>query len=176
MGRMSGFYGKIPARGDFVGGGLPPAVVDALDGWMRACLAASRDTLADDWEPCWMEAPVWRFYAPVAGVLLGGVWLPSIDRVGRTFPLVLAADAASAGPTWMEAAEELGIAAVTADLPPDALATRLGALAADPCIPAPSWWSTGGPRRSAGRLRVSGLPDPAGFAAFLCDSASETVR
>lgn len=173
---MSGFYGKIPSRGDFVGSGLPPAVVDALDGWMRASLAASRDALGADWEPSWMEAPVWRFFAPVAGCALGGVWLPSIDRVGRCFPLVLATDAAAAGPAWMDGAEALGFAAVTGDLPPDALSAGLAALAAAPCAPEDAWWTAGGPRRRAGRVQVSGLPDPAGFASFLRDPAAEAVR
>lgn len=176
MERLTGFYGKIPARGDFVGAGLPAAVVDALDGWMRASLAASRDTLGDEWQPCWMEAPVWRFFAPVAGLLLGGVWLPSIDRVGRTFPLVLVTDSTAAGPAWMDSAEELGIAAVTADLPPDVLGTNLAALGADPCEPSPGWWTTGGPRRAAGKVHVSGLPDPTDFAAFLRDPVTEAVR
>lgn len=176
MARISGFYGKIPARGDFVGGGLPPAVVDALDNWMRACLASSRAALGEAWEPSWMEAPIWRFFAPVAAVELGGVWLPSIDRVGRTFPLVLATEAASAGPVWMDEAEAIGLAAVTEDLPPDRLAGRLAAVEADPCTPAPEWWTEGAPHRRAGRIASSGLPDPAGFAAFLADSTGETVQ
>lgn len=173
---MTGFYGKIPARGDFVGAGLAVAVIDELDGWMRACLVASREALGESWEPCWMEAPVWRFFAPVAGVWLGGVWLPSIDRVGRTFPLVLATDAAKAGPAWMEGAEDLGVAAVTADLPPDVLGSRLAALAPAPCTPSSGWWSAGAPRRVGGHVHVEGLPDPAGFAAFLCDPAKETIQ
>ena len=176
MARLGGFYGKIPARGDFVGAGLSPAVVDAFDGWMRACLAASRTALGEDWMPCWMEAPVWRFSAPVAGVALGGVWLPSIDRVGRAFPLVLATEAALAGTAWLDAAEAIGIAAVTDDLPPDALAARLADLSPDPREPGYGWWSAGGPHRGAGRIEVVGLPDPAGFAAFLRDEAGETVR
>jgi type VI secretion system protein ImpM len=173
---MRGFYGKIPVRGDFMGEGLPHAVVDSLDGWMRASLAASREALGEAWEPIWMEAPVWRFFAPIAGCALGGVWLPSIDRVGRTFPLVLATDAAAAGPAWMDGAEALGFAAVTEDLPPDALSARLAALGPDPCTPENGWWTAGGPRRRAGRVQVSGLPDPADFATFLSDSAAEAVR
>ncbi len=176
MARVSGFYGKIPARGDFVGAGLPRAVVDAFDGWMRASLEASRNALGDDWQACWMEAPVWRFAAPVAGVPLGGVWLPSIDRVGRAFPLVLATDAACAGSAWLDAVEQIGIAAVTADVPPDTFAARLADLPPDPCEPAYGWWSAGGPHRGPGRIEVAGLPDPAGFAAFLRDEAGETVR
>ncbi|HET9148768.1 MAG TPA: type VI secretion system-associated protein TagF, partial [Acetobacteraceae bacterium] len=58
---FSGFYGKLPARGDFVRAGLPGDAVDAFDGWARASLAESRRALGEEWRDCWMEASVWRF-------------------------------------------------------------------------------------------------------------------
>lgn len=173
---MSGFYGKLPSRGDFVGTGLPAAVVDAFDGWMRACLAASSKALGDDWVDCWMEAPVWRFITPVAGTALGGVWLPSMDRVGRWFPLVITTSAGDAGPAWMDQAEALGFEAVTGDLVPDTLAMRLAELAPDPCEPRNGWWTSGAPRKAAVRVDTQGLPDPAGFVWFLNDATMESVR
>lgn len=125
-----GFYGKIPARGDFVVSGVPPAVVDVLDGWMRACLAARRAAPEQSREPSWREVPAWYFFATVAEIQLGGIWLPSIDRVGRTFPLVLVTDAGSAGVDWMDQAEAIGITAVTEDLLPDP--AGFAAFVADP--------------------------------------------
>jgi type VI secretion system protein ImpM len=175
---MAGFYGKLPARGDFVRGGLPASVVDALDGWMRACLLASQDSLGDAWVDCWMEAPVWRFCATIGGQRLGGVWMPSMDSVERCFPLVIAADASQAGPAWLDGAEALGFDAVTSDVTPDRLALRLIGIAPDTCAPPACdvWWTAGAPRKAAARFECDDLPDPAGFAAFLTDQAPDGAR
>ena len=89
-----GFYGKLPSCGDFVGAGLPRAFVRAWDGWSARALPASRDRLGPAWQAAWLEAPVWRFALPVGACgdqRAFGVWMPSVDRVGRYFPLVLAA-------------------------------------------------------------------------------------
>lgn len=170
---MTGFYGKLPARGDFVRAGLDAATIDELDGWMRGCIASSQDVLGDAWLDCWMEAPVWRFISRIAGVMRGGVWMPSMDRVERCFPLVILDDAARSGPGWMAAAEAAGFEAVTADLGPDRLALMLRAIESAPCaVPMQGlWWTEGAPRKQAARLAVEGLPDPAGFAGFLTDRA-----
>ncbi|HQT85675.1 MAG: type VI secretion-associated protein [Acidiphilium sp. 37-64-53] len=171
----AGFYGKLPARGDFVRGGLSTAVVDALDDWMRACLHASQDSLGESWVDCWMEAPVWRFFATIGGQRLGGVWMPSMDSVERCFPLVIATDAARAGPAWLAGAEALGFDAVTTDVTPDRLALRLVGIAPDPWTPPARdiWWTDGAPRKAAARFECDDLPDPATFAAFLTDQAPE---
>lgn len=174
MGRVSGFYGKLPARGDFVRAGLPGGVVDALDGWMRACIVASQDALGDGWFECWMEAPVWQFFCAIAGDVWGGVWMPSMDRAERCFPLVILTDAAQAGPAWREGAEQAGFEAITGDVTPDRLALRLAGVVADVC-PVPvgeRWWTVGAPRKAAVEVLCDGLPDPAGFASYLTDHAA----
>src|SRR5690242_3290244 len=94
-----GFYGKIPARGDFVHAGLPRTFTDTWDRWMQRMLPASRSALRDAWLPAWREAPVWRF-ALTPGTCgrnsVIGLWMPSVDRVGRHYPLTLAAVAPDA--------------------------------------------------------------------------------
>lgn len=94
MGPTLGIFGKVPALGDFVRAGLPADTASALDRWLQAALVASRQALGDGWVPLWLEMPVWRF-ACAAGVCgagpVAGVLLPSVDRVGRHFPLVVAA-------------------------------------------------------------------------------------
>ncbi|WP_051329815.1 type VI secretion system-associated protein TagF [Niveispirillum irakense] len=89
-----GFFGKIPARGDFVSRRLGPGLVRPLDEWLQASIATSRRQMGEAWLPSYLETPIWRFVlgpgvcgeTPLAGVLM-----PSVDRVGRYFPLVLAA-------------------------------------------------------------------------------------
>ncbi len=40
-----GFFGKLPARGDFVRQGLPRSFTDTWDAWVAGALAGSRDRL-----------------------------------------------------------------------------------------------------------------------------------
>jgi type VI secretion system protein ImpM len=89
-----GFFGKIPARGDFVSRRLAPSVVKPLDDWLQMSISTSRRQLGDDWLPSYLGTPIWRFVLGpgVCGEsAIAGVLMPSVDRVGRYFPLVLAA-------------------------------------------------------------------------------------
>jgi type VI secretion system protein ImpM len=69
-----------------------------------------------------------------------GLWLPSVDRAGRYFPLALAGlivDANSpqliaGGAGFLMAAETAARDALADDLPPEALAARLAAAPAAP--------------------------------------------
>jgi type VI secretion system protein ImpM len=105
-----GLFGKLPARGDFLRRGLPAGLTAPLDAWLQAALAASRAALGEGWPALWLESPIWRF-AAAAGVCgpvpAAGILLPSTDRVGRCFPLVLAAPlpAATALPDLLRGAE-----------------------------------------------------------------------
>ncbi len=90
-----GFYGKLPSHGDFLRRRVSDDFVRLWDGWLQECLAASRAALADRWLDVYLTSPAWRFAcsagaaaaAPVAGVMV-----PSVDRVGRYFPLTVAAE------------------------------------------------------------------------------------
>lgn len=87
-----GWYGKMPALGDFAQRRLPATVVAAWDDWLQDGIAASRAALGDAWLTRYLNAPVWRFWiAP--GVLDDDAWtgamMASVDRVGRYFPLAV---------------------------------------------------------------------------------------
>lgn len=78
--------------GDFFRIGAEPAFVAAWDSWLQSTLHSARAALGPRWEGCYMSAPIWRFsLAPgLAGPgLMVGVIMPSVDRVGRAFPLTL---------------------------------------------------------------------------------------
>jgi type VI secretion system protein ImpM len=90
----TGFYGKIPARGDFIARRLEPEFLRPLDDWLQQSISTSRRQLQERWLPAYLEAPIWRFV--IGSGLCGdaaaaGILMPSVDRVGRYFPLVLAA-------------------------------------------------------------------------------------
>jgi type VI secretion system protein ImpM len=184
-----GFHGKLPARGDFVRSGLRRDFCDAWDGWVQRGMAASREALADGWLPAWLEAPVWRF-AFAAGVCGSeaaiGLFLPSVDRAGRYFPLAIAATTrllapralARRGAGFLAAAEAAGLAALAEDLTPDALAQLVAAAARAQGGELPAalatlpdrgslWWTEGAPRVPPCALQHDSLPAAAAFAAML---------
>lgn len=90
---MPGFFGKIPTHGDFVTRELPRGFIDAWDAWLQAGIAASKARLGDGWLDVYLTSPIWRF-GLVPGVCGAGAWagilMPSVDRVGRYFPLTIA--------------------------------------------------------------------------------------
>jgi type VI secretion system protein ImpM len=119
-----GFFGKLPARGDFVRTGLPRDFVAHWDAWISGVLPAAVEATKDGW----LQAPIWRFgLAPgVCGAdPVFGLLLPSIDKVGRPFPLTLACLGDGIDTQFMAAAECLGRAVIAEALPPDVLAERL---------------------------------------------------
>ncbi len=180
----AGLFGKLPSRGDFVQLGLPGSFVRPWDAWLQQVMAGSQARMGEGWLAAFLESPVWRFALPCgmcgAGAVLG-LLMPSVDRVGRYFPLTLAAvfppgagvpAVAEAGP-WLDACEAAGRAALEDDLPPDAVAGRvardlppLGGDAAE-TPRSGAWWTDGGPRVAAARLALATLPDAAEFTAML---------
>ena len=123
---IAGLFGKLPARGDFVRENLPRDFTDGWDGWWQRGLADTQARWRDEWDAAWLEAPVWRFMLPPglcgkSGVL--GLWLPSVDKVGRYSPLTIAAAApcdwlphVGEMTSFLAAAEEAGRDALEHDL------------------------------------------------------------
>jgi len=90
----TGLFGKVPDLGDFVTRRLPAEFVSPWDAWLEAGIAESRARLGVIWEERYQNAPAWRFIlAPgtCGDSAWAGVLQPSVDRVGRYFPLTLAA-------------------------------------------------------------------------------------
>lgn len=91
--RAPGFTGKMPAHGDFVTRRLPQEFVLPWDGWLQQVIAESRDRAGDAWLDAYLVCPIWRF-ALAPGVCGRSGWvgalMPSVDRVGRYFPLTVA--------------------------------------------------------------------------------------
>lgn len=96
-----GWYGKLPARGDFLGRGLPRSWVRVWDDWLQRAMANAarrvdatllRERLLgmSPWHvvvlPTSPGQPAWN-----------GIVLATTDRVGRVFPLLLVEAYAEAG-------------------------------------------------------------------------------
>lgn len=144
-----GWYGKLPALGDFASRRLDPGWIARWDGWLAAGLQGLREAEPEAWLPRYLGAPAWRF-ALLPGVLEDdtlrvGTLVPSVDRVGRYFPLVLAspplpqpADLIAAVALWHWAGqlEDIAITALQQDWDADALEQALAELA-DATVSAP---------------------------------------
>jgi len=187
-----GFCGKVPARGDFVSAGLSRRFVDPWHDWMQRMLAGSRAILGECWDEIWLGAPVWRFRlspglcGPDAAV---GLWMPSVDRVGRYFPLTFAmlaptldaVELMKRGAGFLVLAESAGRDALEFDLAPDDIAARVAEPAVAEADPAASpsggslWWSDGSQRVIPTTLGSPSLPDEADFARMLDDDAPVAV-
>ena len=123
-----GFYGKLPSHGDFLRRRVPDAFVGVWDAWLQECVSASQSALGGRWLDVYLTSPAWRFAcapgicgpAPVAGLMV-----PSVDRVGRYFPLTVVAQLpaaasvltiASQAADFFDAAERLVIETLAADV------------------------------------------------------------
>lgn len=87
-----GFFGKLPTHGDFVGWGLPIELQRLIQDWLQQGLQLARDTLGETWPSAFKMTPPWRFIIEEGlwmSPALAGVLLPSVDRVGRAFPLII---------------------------------------------------------------------------------------
>lgn len=116
-----GFFGKIPSHGDFVSRRLSNDFVSVWDRWLSESVSQSRSQLGDQWLDCYLTSPVWRF--AISAGLCGepawaGVTIPSVDKVGRYYPMTLGAElSAKYGPiealesleSWYDLAEELAL-------------------------------------------------------------------
>ena len=90
-----GFYGKLPSKGDFVQRGVSPGFANAWDSWLQTSIEHSRAKLGEAWLNTYLVSPIWRFcLAPnlLSQNAMAGVVMPSVDSVGRYFPLTLVAE------------------------------------------------------------------------------------
>lgn len=137
-----GFFGKFFNLGDFVGRRLPRDFLEAWDAWLQGGMAASREQLGAGWLKAYLHSPIWRFgLSPgICGTSAwAGVLMPSVDKVGRHFPLTLASPiadaddlphlfAAKAGVVWFAELEKLALSALEDDFDLDAFDRRLQSL------------------------------------------------
>jgi type VI secretion system protein ImpM len=85
-----GLFGKLPQKRDFISYGIPHGVLNPLETWLQSAVAASRAELGARWEEFYLVAPIWRFWIgpSIFGTACSGSLIPSVDGVGRYFPLM----------------------------------------------------------------------------------------
>ncbi|MEM7210970.1 MAG: type VI secretion system-associated protein TagF [Pseudomonadota bacterium] len=88
-----GIFGKLPDQRDYVQHGMDAALMSKVDRWLQECLQTSKEQLDKEWLGVYLSAPIWRFWLgpDIIGKSALGALMPSVDGVGRYFPLMLAA-------------------------------------------------------------------------------------
>lgn len=141
-----GLFGKIPQQGDFISHFLPSSFTEHWHNWLQACMGVSKEQLADDWLNFYLTSPVWRFslmpsISHPRGV--AGVVLPSVDEVGRYFPLTLVQiidhapwSAFLHGNTWFDALENIALFALEENV---SYSDLIGELESLPTLELPSF-------------------------------------
>jgi type VI secretion system protein ImpM len=176
-----GFYGKLVSRGDFVSRDLPQSFIQPWDAWLVEGLLASQNQLGNAWLNAYLVSPLWRF-ALAPGVCgpdaVTGVLMPSIDRVGRYFPLTVArllpADQAisrviGGADDWFEQVEALLLASLAPETTFEVFARSVQNLISLPLAPAVSVAAFAGLQRLAATTPEARC---AALAAQACEGAS----
>jgi len=191
VGAPPGWFGKLPTLGDFASRRLPERFIRPWDHWLQGALATAHAALGAHWLDTYLVAPVLRFW--IAPGVLGetawaGLMMPSVDRVGRHFPLTIARPVASLAAAltardWFSALDgaarrvldpsftvddfEGALRALPDDAPEPsaavhALATRLDSEGA----PASLWWC-GDATEDTEYRHFTGLPPRDAFASLI---------
>lgn len=143
---IPGWYGKLPTLGDFASRRLEADFIEPWDLWLGEALQAQRSAFGEGWLDAYRDTAPWRFLLS-PGALRGvrpelafaGVLVPSIDRVGRHFPLTLVASLArlpelaaefDALLAWLHRLEDTALDALQGDWTIDDLENALADLGA----------------------------------------------
>lgn len=180
-----GYFGKVPARGDFLARRMAGGLAAAWEAWLQTLTVAVRESGVRGWQDKWLTAPLWhvafgRGLASPGGAQ--GVLIASVDRVGRLFPFTLVGAASPAAKLdalgWAQQAEALALDALEDGFDPAALdralarlgpppaadgsdrPTGIAALALEGDWPAASSLEGAGPEQSAWWTRGSALVPP----------------
>lgn len=192
MSAVAGWYGKLPALGDFASRRLTPEWIAQWDGWLAAGLHQLRVDAPDTWLNDYLASPAWRF-ALLPGCLPEsanggsgeglrvGVLVPSVDRVGRYFPLVVVSaplprpvDGAQVAALWQWAGqlEEIAVQALQDDWSAEALDAAL----ANVPLPALHAAEAAVPAALAGLLSQAAWDGLQGCSLWLHDSTDPSVQ
>ncbi|HQU97583.1 MAG TPA: type VI secretion system-associated protein TagF [Nitrosomonas sp.] len=129
-----GWYGKIPSLGDFISRRIPASFIEIWDSWLQKGMATSRAQLGEHWLDLYLTSPMWRFILMPDTCSNSQVWtgvlMPSVDKIGRHFPLTIATQIEPHPRTlislisaqhWYAAIEQIALASLDLNISPDDL-------------------------------------------------------
>lgn len=140
-----GFYGKLPAYGDFIQKRLPQNFVNPWHEWLQTGMLAGREQNPDNWMTYYLNCPAWCFV--LSGGVCGdqpvaGVTIPSVDRVGRYFNFTMAsilpedtdpAVFAGARHQWFTSLENFALSVLDREMDQDGIDRSINDLSIELC-------------------------------------------
>jgi len=152
-------FGKLAAKRDFIALFASRDFLSAWEPWMQSCVSASRDSLGDSWLQAYLTAPIWRFWlgADICGATVVGALMPSLDGMGRYYPLtvfacanpsdVIAPPDIDAHNEWFVGAEDFLLSTLDKEITFETITNALDQLAA------PTYQLTGSPPEGVSILK-----------------------
>ena len=137
---VPGWFGKIPNLGDFASRRLPDEFIRPWDDWLQHGMVTARERFGDAWPDAYLVAPIRRFWVG-PGVLGAASWagllMPSVDRVGRHFPLTIASTSEGLAPAlaaceWFRALDGVARQVLDEECGIDELEEALAQISATP--------------------------------------------
>ncbi len=137
---LTGLFGKLPAHGDFIHRTLPSDFVTVWDEWLQHYIAGSQEQIGEQWLDFYLTSPIWRFMISEGCIddnSWVGVMLPSVDKIGRYFPIsiitkvpyaVCSLEFLLSDNAWLEEIESIALQALEGDLTADELLTEISTL------------------------------------------------
>lgn len=166
----AGFFGKLPAKGDFIGAGLSEGFTRAWDRWLQSLMVDMQARLGDEWLDTYLTMPIVRFAVPrnvVSAQPIVGVLMPSVDRVGRYFPFTIAIElpegasalaVAASGGSWFDNVEAAALELLDVDdVELDAVIARLDAVGAPSPVAPLAGQNDGAFRRASGEQGLAAM-------------------
>lgn len=137
----AGWHGKLPTVSDFASRRLDARFIEIWDEQLSSSLGALREQEGERWTETYLCCPTWRFLMgpgflapPFDATCWTGVLMPSVDHVGRYYPLTLASSVAAMPSDaqemkslwfWLKKLEDAAIAALQDDWSIDQLELEL---------------------------------------------------
>lgn len=86
-----GCFGKIRNCGDFISRHVPYAIEQSFTQWLEAGLVETKERFQQQWLDFFLTSPVWNFVIdkPDSAPVIVGTMMPSMDKVGRYYPLIV---------------------------------------------------------------------------------------
>lgn len=137
---LCGLFGKLPWKRDFIAIAAPRPFLHLWEPWLADCLVQARADLGDEaWRGAFRAAPIWHFHlrADARGAHHFGAFTPSMDAIGRYFPLTLVAEDEAAScehpecetcQKWFDAAGDFLLTILDGELSREAIEAGLARL------------------------------------------------
>ena len=200
-----GLFGKLPVKRDFVSINLPRGFLTLWENWLQSSVAASRVSLGSRWQDLFLSAPIWRFWLGrnLGGTTVTGAFMPSVDGIGRYFPLTICAwgedgeicdlPACDDEDDWFTRVETALLEALSPEFEGEparlldgieAPFGKPGGVNRDQFVRdlqtvlgnRSYWWSRGGAGRPMQLVAYEQMPDPYAFGGFITGSFEPTDR